>query len=492
MNMKVSDLFKGTEVLEYNGCENLEITGVTGDTRGNTIRKGFAFLCISGTVFDGHTYIAEAAAQGAIVAITERVPECRDIPYVLVKDTRLAASYVFANANGNPERSLKMIGITGTNGKTSSAFMLKKIFEDAGHTCGIIGTILCAWGEKVYDAGMTTPDPERLFGLLRMMKEDGAEYVFMEVSSHSLALGRVAPIRFRAGIYTNLTQDHLDFHKTMEDYAAAKEILFTQSDIGIFNIDNEYVERAAGKKLCPSVTFSAEGKDADYTAGDIVTGMSGVDYSIYKNGEKIIEVSSHIPGIITVYNTMGAVICALECGIPADKIREGVRELSGVPGRMERATPRDCPFTAIIDYAHTPDALENVANIILKSRQKGQKLTILFGCGGDRDSKKRPIMGEIATRLADRTIITSDNCRTEEPEKIINDILAGIHRDSDHTVITDRREAIKHAILTAEDGEIILIAGKGHENYEIKKDGKHPFSEKDEVNKALKLRESAL
>lgn len=485
--MKVSDLFKGTEVLRYNGCENVEITGVTGDSK--QIKEGYAFLCISGTRFDGHSFIPEAARLGARVAICEKEPECGDIPYVLVKDSRLAASYIFSNSNGNPERKLKMIGVTGTNGKTSTTFMLSRIFEDAGHKCGVIGTIMCRWGGRDYDAGMTTPDPERLFALLRRMYEDGVEYVFMEVSSHSLSLGRVAPIRFAVGIYTNLTQDHLDFHITMENYALAKEILFRQSDVGIFNVDNDYVRRTAEKELCRTVTFSVQGREANYVARDIIyKSIDGVEYSVYKNEEKIIDVSSSIPGIITVYNTLCAVICALECGIPVDKIRQGVTELSGVPGRMERATPKDCPFSAIIDYAHTPDALENVLNIIIHSRRKGQKLTVLFGCGGDRDSKKRPIMGEIATRLADRTIITSDNCRTEDPDKIIADILEGVHRDSRYTVIVDRREAIKHAILTADEHEIIVIAGKGHENYEIKKDGKHPFSEKDEVNKALELR----
>ena len=481
--MKLSALFKGTEVLEYNRCEDLEITGVTGDS--NKIKEGYAFLCISGTRFDGHDYINEAADRGAIVAITEKIPADSKIPYVRVRDTRLAASFIFANYFGNPEQKLKMIGVTGTNGKTSSVFMLRHIIESAGHSCGIIGTILCAWKGKERDLGMTTPDPERLFGLLAEMRDDGVEYVAMEVSSHSLALGRVAPVKYKAAIYTNLTQDHLDFHKTMDEYAAAKEILFSQSDFGVFNADNEYVKKAADKKLCRSVTFSVSGEDADYTAREVDKSMTGVSYSIYRGGKKVIDVSSVIPGVISVYNTMGAVVCALELGIDPEKIKEGVKELSGVPGRMERVTPPDCPFTAIIDYAHTPDALENVSNIILSSKRNDQTLTVLFGCGGDRDRTKRPKMGEIATRLGDKIIITSDNSRSEEPSAIIDDILAGIHKESNYTVIVDRREAIAYAVKNAADGEIILIAGKGHENYEIKKDGKHPFSEKDEVAKAL-------
>jgi len=486
--MKLSDLFKGTDVLEYNGCEGMEVSGVTGDSR--KVGKGSAFLCISGTKFDGTDFIDQAADSGAIVAITEKVPKSSRLPYVLVADTRVAASYIFANYFGNPQREMKMVGVTGTNGKTSSVFMLNKIFEDAGYRCGIIGTIFCAWCGKESDLGMTTPDPERLFGLLSEMKKDGVEYVFMEVSSHSLALGRVAPIHFSAAIYTNLTQDHLDFHKTMEDYSLAKEILFRQSDIGIFNIDSEYVKKAADKELCRGVTFSACGNDADYRAEAVNGGMSGVTYSLCGRTGDAIEIVSPIPGIITVYNTMGAAICALSLGIDPETVKKGIKELTGVPGRMEVVTPADCNFSAIIDYAHTPDALENAANIIIRSKRADQTLTILFGCGGDRDRKKRPIMGEIATRLGNKIIITSDNCRTEEPERIIDDILEGIHRESNYTVITDRREAIAYAVKNAVDGEIILIAGKGHENYEIRKDGKHPLSEKDEVAKALAERYS--
>lgn len=487
--MKLYELLKGaeSEVIEYNGCENIELSGVTGSN--TKVREGFAFLCISGTRFDGHTFIDDAKSRGAVAAIVEKIPESSALPYVLVKSSRRAAAYIFSNANGNPEKAMKMVGVTGTNGKTSSVFMLRHVFENAGYRCGIIGTVINAWGDKTFEAGMTTPDPENLYSLLAMMRDDKVEYVFMEVSSHSLALGRVAPITFEASIYTNLTQEHLDFHKTMEEYALAKEMLFSKSKLGIFNADNDYVKRAAKKDLCRSITYSLIDKNADYYADNIVyNSMDGVKYTITNDNETIAEIDTMIPGVISVYNTMGVALCALKLGIAPETVEKGIYELAGVPGRLEKATPRECPFTVVIDYAHTPDALLNVLNIIKSAKREDQKLTVLFGCGGDRDKTKRPVMGEIATRIADFSVITSDNCRTEDPDAIVRDILAGIHADSDHIVIVDRRTAIAYAVENAIPGEIILIAGKGHENYEITKEGKRPFSEKDEVNKALKKR----
>lgn len=485
--MKVYDLLRGADVVSFNNCEDIEVTGVTGNS--NKVCEGYAFVCISGTKFDGHDFLELVKEKGAAVAIVEKAPEGCDIPYVLVKNTRFAASYVFANANGNPEKKMKIVGVTGTNGKTSTAFMLRHIFEAAGYKCGIIGTILNGWGDKTYEADMTTPDPENLYKLLANMYCDGTEYVFMEVSSHSLALGRVEPITFECSVYTNLTREHLDFHKTMEEYAMAKELLFTKSRIGVFSVDNEYVRATAQKKLCRSITYSIKDKNADFYADGITyNSMDGVTYRVKNSEGSVMEIDTVIPGDISVYNTMGSALCALSLGIDPSTVQKGIYGLSGVPGRMEKTTPRQCPFSVIIDYAHTPDALENVCNIILATKRRDQKFTVLFGCGGDRDKTKRPIMGAIATRLADFSIITSDNCRTEDPEAIIKDILVGINKESDHKVIVSRREAIAYAVKNAVEGEIILIAGKGHENYEITKEGKRPFSEKDEVAKALSER----
>ncbi len=484
--MMLKELLEGTHAIEWNGCEKMEIFGVTGDSR--KIRKGFAFLCICGTNKDGHMFIGEAAEAGAVVAIVEYIPQDCPIPCVVVPDTRLAAAYIFSNWYGHPQDSMKIIGVTGTNGKTSTTFMLRAIYEHAGYRVGVVGTILNSWMGKEVDAGMTTPDPERLYSILYQMKADGVEYVFMEVSSHSLALGRVAPIRFEAGVYTNLTPEHLDFHKNMENYAAAKEILFRQCKFGVFCIDNVYVRETVEKKLCDCYTVSLEGS-ADYTADHIeYDSMNGIRYTLSGRNGTIMEVSCPIAGKFTVYNTMSSIVCALLLGMDVRTVKEAIASMQGVPGRIERVTPEGVPFTVVVDYAHTPDALQNVIDSILHSRKPDQKLTVLFGCGGDRDKTKRPVMGKIATDLADFTIITSDNCRTEDPDAIITDIIKGVDPQKHYIILTDRREAIAYAVAHAQEGEIILIAGKGHENYEIKKDGKHPFSERDEVAKALAKR----
>lgn len=484
--MKVRDLFVGTEIADECGNGDIEICGVTGDSR--LVKEGYAFLCIPGTKFDGHSFLPAAKENGAVVAIVEYIPEGCTLPCIVVRDARLAASYIFSNWFGNPQTSMKMIGVTGTNGKTSTTFMLSRIFEDAGWKTGIIGTIRNSYGDHAEKAGMTTPDPEHLYACLAEMRDHGVQIVFMEVSSHSLVLGRVAPIHFDGAIYTNLTPEHLDFHQTMENYALAKELLFPKSDFAVFNIDNEYVKQAYEKGLCKSYSIS-ESQDADFVASDLTyRSIDGISYTlVQKNGEKL-PIHCHIPGHFTVYNTLGAVSLALLMGIPAETVARAIDEIPGVPGRVERVTPANLPFSVIIDYAHTPDALENVISSIRKTCRPDQKLTVLFGCGGDRDKTKRPIMGGIATRMADFSVITSDNCRTEDPDAIIRDIMVGVDESKPHVTIVDRREAIRYAILHAVDGEVILIAGKGHEDYEIRKDGKHPFSEKDEVAAALRLR----
>ena len=484
--MTIRELMRGAEVTSFGGAEDLEITGVTGDSR--KVKPGFVFLCIAGTNADGHAYIGKAVESGAVAAIVEYIPEGCSIPCIVCPNTRLAASYVFSNWFGRPQDAMKMVGVTGTNGKTSTTYMLRTIFEAAGKNAGVIGTIQISWAGKSVDMGMTTPDPERLFGTLAQMRDDGVEYVFMEVSSHSLCLGRVAPIHFIASAYTNLTAEHLDFHKTMDEYAAAKEILFTMSDVGVFCIDDPYVKATADKQLCKTYTISTT-IAADYMAEDIsCESMSGVAYNLITPDHRTFKITCPIAGQFTVNNTMGAIVLSMLLGIDESVITTAIATMGGVPGRMERVTPPQFPVNVIIDYAHTPDALENVIHALLHARNPMQRLTVLFGCGGDRDKTKRPVMGEIATRLAERVIITSDNSRSEDPKAIINDIMAGIHRDKDITVFVDRRDAIAYAVATAQEQEIILIAGKGHENYEITKDGKHPFSEKDEVSKALRAR----
>lgn len=484
--MKLRELLDGAKVADFRGNADVEITGVTGDSR--AVKAGDAFLCIRGSNTDGHTYLPEAASKGAAAAIVEYIPEDCALPCVVVEDARFAASHIFSNWRGNPEKSMKIVGVTGTNGKTSITYMLSRIFEDAGYRTGIIGTITNSYAGHTVNAGMTTPDPERLYAYLAEMRDHGVQVVFMEVSSHSLCLGRVDPIRFAGAVYTNLTPEHLDFHKTMENYARAKELLFPKSDLAVFNIDNDYVKAACGKNLCPGTTVSAR-QDADFRADCVeYLSMDGVRYRMKIRDGRSYTVFSPIPGEFTVYNTLCSLALAVRMGIEPETAVRAVGEIAGVPGRIERVTPPDLPFSVIIDYAHTPDALVNVIGAVRKAGRPGQKLTVLFGCGGDRDKAKRPVMGEIATKMADFTVITSDNCRSEDPDAIIADILKGVNPNGKYTVIPDRREAIRWAVSRAEDGEIVLIAGKGHEDYEIKKDGKHPFSEKSEVARALAMR----
>lgn len=485
--MKIYDLLMGADVVSYGGCEDIEVLGVTGDSR--AVKKGFAFLCISGTNFDGHSFINDAAKAGAVVAIVEKIPKDCPIPCVVTADNRLAASWIFSNYRQRPQSKMRLIGVTGTNGKTSTTYMLYNMFKRCNRNCGVIGTICNFWGDKRVDAGMTTPDPERLFDILSQMQADGVTDVFMEVSSHSLMLGRVAPLDFEASIYTNLTPEHLDFHGTMEEYSLAKESLFKKSKIGIFCADNEYVKRAAEKNLCRSVTYSV-GKNADYVAQNVVLdSINSVSYKLSCPNGETLDIFCDIGGKFSVYNTLGAVVCALMLGIPSSEIQNALRDIPGVPGRIERVTPTNVPFTVLVDYAHTPDALENIISTVNESKRDDQKVTVIFGCGGDRDRTKRPVMGKIATDMADKVIITSDNPRSEDPQSIIDEILAGIKDKENYSVFVDRRDAIADAVLNAENGEIILIAGKGHENYEIRRDGKHPFSERDEVMKALEQRQ---
>lgn len=481
--MKVKDLLDRVAIISASeGLLDMYISGVTANT--SKIEKDFVFIAVSGTKFDGHDFLCTAAQKGAVCAIVERIPINCPIPCVVVENTRLASSYIFSNAFGRPEDSMKIVGVTGTNGKTSTAFMLERIFSEAGYRTGLLGTVKNMWCGKVREASMTTPVPEDLYEIFARMRDEGVEYLFMEVSSHSLALGRVAPIHFDLGIYTNLTPEHLDFHTDMNDYARTKEILFQNSRIGLFCADNEYTFSASQKGLCDSYTFGLS-KECDFFAENADhSSVSGITYDFLgKNGEKS-RIESSMAGKFSVYNTLGALACADLLGIDRDTAVKAIKEFEGVPGRIERLTPEGLSFSVFSDYAHSPDALENILQALISSKGASQKLTVVFGCGGDRDRTKRPVMGRIATELADLAIITSDNSRSEEPMDIIAEIVAGIKKDN-YKVICSRREAIAYAVENAIDGEIILIAGKGHENYEITKDGKHPFDEKGEVLSAV-------
>ena len=469
--MLLSKILNGIGIIDTNlKSAAIEISGISTDSR--SAETGNVFVCIKGEHIDSHDerYVSEAVNNGAAVVITDRDI---DVSCTLIKvaDTHKSLAVMCANYYGRPQDKLRLIAVTGTNGKTTVTHMLKAIYEEAGCKCAVIGTVTNE---------LTTPVPQQLYPLLAELVNSGIEYVFMEASSHALYLGRLEGIKFRYGIFTNLTQDHLDFHGTMEEYLKAKAILFRQSDIGIVNCDDEYCEALSKLAKCEMLYYSVNG-GADFNAENIKKlGTDGVRYDFHTVCE-MFRLTVPIPGTFTVYNSLAAVSCAYHDGIAPAVIRTALKKFQGVPGRLELLR-NERNINVFIDYAHTPDALENVLTV-LRELKNGGNLIVLFGCGGDRDNIKRSVMGKIASRLADFVIITSDNSRTEDPKKIINDIMRGIDKELPHIVIENRAEAIKYAVDMAGKNDIILLAGKGHENYEITADGKHPFSERELVYK---------
>lgn len=479
--------------------EKTNIDHVITDSR--CAEKGSLMICIDGVRCDGNDYAADAVKDGAVVLVTEQAARlCRILPsdtiIIETDNARRTCSYIYDKWYGEPSKRLKFIAVTGTNGKTSVTFMLKSIFESAFIKCGLIGTVRCYSDQKVLtyvnhdpSAAMTTPDPEQLYALLKDMADDGVEYVFLEATSHSLALEKLAPIRFEAAVFTNLTPDHLDFHKNMENYFLSKAKLFRHCKLAVINADDKYAARLKSELLtsgeCRIVTCSTNYNFSDYYASDTVNrGVNGCEYKLISR-DMLMNIQCRIPGSFTVMNSLEAAAVAVEIGISPVAVHDALASLTGIDGRMENVPL--CPganFSVFIDYAHTPDALENLLLSVREFRGKGQRIVLLFGCGGDRDKSKRAVMGDIAARLADKVIVTSDNCRTESPEKIINDILKGIGKDVSYTVIPDRKCAIEYAIKEAKCGDIILLAGKGHETYEITAEGKKSFNEKQIISEA--------
>lgn len=472
--MKASKLLSGLKILSSTADLSLEVTGVVSDTR--KVLNGHVFVCIEGLRFDAHTAAREMIEKGAAFVVVSR-PVDADLPQVLVEDTREALSALYAAWFDHPEQKFRyVVGITGTNGKTSTSMILRHILTDAGHKCGLIGTTKYVVGDAEYEAPLTTPDPEALFSYFAEMIEAGCDTLIMEVSSHSLSQKRVSPIPFTVGIFTNLTQDHLDYHGTMEAYRKEKEKLFSMCRVGLINSDDPSAEAFLASAACKTYTYGT--KSADFKAENILLAAHGVEYDV-KSEFGDLRAELYIPGRFSVYNSLAAASCALWMGVDSLTLAASLQTMPGVDGRMQRL-PNTQGVTVLIDYAHTPDALENVLQTI-RGVPHGKIYTI-FGCGGDRDPKKRPIMGDIACRYSDRAIVTSDNPRTEEPEAILADILAGCKDHPNlYRVIVDRTEAIRFALSEAEEGDVVLLAGKGHEEYVIDKTGKHPYSEKEIV-----------
>lgn len=450
----------------------LEIKGITNDSR--LVKEGFAFI----NTANEECYNADAVKNGASVIVTKAKTDFENA--VVVEDPGKAFAQMSANWYGNPAKSLKILGVTGTNGKTSVTYMLKAILEKTGKKVGLIGTNQNLIGEKIIPAINTTPNAYYLNGLLSEMKNAGCEYVVMEVSSHALYNDNVYGISFKAAMFTNLTQDHLDFHGSMEEYFASKLKLFKMCDIAIVNADDEYANKILSAINCKKVTYGVNTM-ADYTAKAINCLPSAISYKLLS--DKLAHISVNTGGNFTVYNSLCAVSCALEIGIDIEDITSALADFKGVKGRAEVVpTPQD--YTVIIDYAHTPDGLKNILKTF-KACAKN-RLIVLFGCGGDRDKTKRAPMGEIASIYADYVIVTSDNPRTENPTDIIEDIMSGIPNGLfTGKVIEDRAEAIKFALSIAQKDDIIVLAGKGHETYQIIGKTKYPFDERDIIKAAL-------
>ena len=458
---------------------DIEIAGITSDSR--EIKQGFAFVCIKGVANDGHKYAADAATLGAVVVITEQKMGVEN--EIVVADTREVYADMCAKWFGNPADSLKLIGITGTNGKTSITYMIKSILESAGHKVGLIGTIHNMIGDEIIETKNTTPGVYELNRLFALMKEKGCDYAVMEVSSHALDQKRVCNLCFDVAVFTNLTQDHLDYHITMDNYLDAKKKLFKMCKTAIVNADDEYCAKLIEGLDCKVVSYSLE-DNSTYSAKAVKYLPASVEYELVSN-----DILNHIKfntgGKFSVYNSMSAAITALELGFSIDTVANAIESIGGIKGRAE-SVPTGRDFTVIIDYAHTPDGLKN----ILKTFSDCQKNRViaLFGCGGDRDKTKRPIMGSIAVRYADYVIVTSDNPRSEDPSMIIKDILEGTGGSSTPVkVIENRIDAIKYAISIAQKDDIIVLAGKGHETYQILNTGTIHLDEREIVREALEL-----
>lgn len=479
--MKLRELIKNLSIIEMNADAELEISGVSYDSR--KTEKGDMFVAIRGFEADGHKFIPKAVENGAAVILCEEKPSC-DIPYVLVSDSRYGLAIVSRDFFGDPASEMTMIGITGTSGKTSSSYLIKHMLESKlDAKVGLIGTNGNMIGDEFLYTEHTTPESYELHKLFRHMADSGCTHVVMEVSSHSLTLERVAGIHFDVALYTNLSQDHLDFHGTMEEYAAAKRKLFSMCSIGCFNLDDAWADFMRDGASCRTMTFSTEKNEADLVAKDIRLTADGVRFASV-SGDEISMTKLGIPGMFSVYNALGTMSVGLALGLSLADCSDAMSSAKGVKGRLE-IVPTGRDFSVVIDYSHKPDALEKVLKT-LKPVTRG-RLIALFGCGGDRDKLKRPIMGRIAADNADLVVVTSDNPRTEDPDEIIREIVAGMKDKRTPTkVICDRREAIAWAIDNAAPGDVLLLAGKGHEDYQVVGHEKHHMDEREIVSDCLK------
>lgn len=455
-----------------------EVTGLVCDSR--KVKKGDLYFCLPGLRVDGHNFAKAAADAGAAALVVERKLPV-DLPQVLVEDARAAMSYMAQCFYGYPAAEMHGVGITGTKGKTTTSFLVRAIARHAGHKVGLMGTVCTYIGEEEEPASLTTPDPIDVQSLLRRMKDAGCDFYVMEVSAHALDLRKLVGMKFDQGIFTNFSQDHLDYFGTMETYRRAKEKFFDPFYIGhaVVNADDEAGKYMLGR--VPATTYGVSAP-ADAYANEIEILESGVSYRLHWK-DVVLPLHLHISGIFNVYNSMAAAVACLEMGISPEDVKAGLESVTVVPGRIE-PLPTHTPYRVILDYAHSPASLESILKTI-RQFTRG-RLICVFGCGGGRDKEKRPIMGEISGRLADFSVLTSDNPRLEDPMDILRAIEEGIKRTTGpYVVIENRREAIRYAMQMGQPGDVIVLAGKGHETYQDIGGQKHPFDEKVVVREIL-------
>lgn len=478
--MKLRELLRDVTVIKANADMDMQITEVVYDSRKAT--PGCLFVAITGFVSDGNRYIPMALQKGAVAVVTA-AEQPDSVPHIQVSSDRFALALIGANFYGHPAKAMKLIGVTGTNGKTSVTLLLKHVLETVrGAKVGLIGTMANMIGEDQVAAERTTPESLDLQALFGKMRDAGCEYVIMEVSSHAIALDRVGGVEFDVAAFTNLTEDHLDFHKTMENYCDTKAELFARCGTAVANRDDVWCDRVLSKAACPVLTTSGIGEAALW-AKDQQLHARGVSFTAV-HGQGSAEIHLPIPGKFTVYNALTVLGIALQLGISLEEAGKALATAQGVKGRVEVVPTPGKPYTVLIDYAHTPDGLENVLSSVRGYCQG--RLIAVFGCGGDRDPIKRPIMGRIGTELSDIAVITSDNPRSEDPMAIIADILKGVAGDkNNHCVIENRPEAIRYVLDIGKKNDIIVLAGKGHETYQEIQGMKHHLDEREVVAQYL-------
>ena len=485
--MRIAELFLRAGLDYPQHMADTDVKEIVTDSR--RASEDSLFICICGAKYDGHEHIGDAIKKGTKVIVAEHV--CDDgvggAATIYVENTRRAAALLYSSWYNDPARDMTLVAVTGTNGKTSVSFLLREIFEFAGYRCGLIGTLSSfSLGENIRRASddplanMTTPDPSELYRELAVMRDDGVEFVFIEATSHALALSKLDALWFDTAIFTNLSQDHLDFHGDMEGYFASKSRLFDMCDRAVVNVDDKWAGRIIEGAACRRIYTASTKTTADFRAENIKSlGIDGSEYSLYSKGcEGILKI--RLIGDFFASNSLLAASVALLYGIPIEIVASALASVRGIDGRMERV-PTDSGAAIFIDYAHTPDALERMLKALKSAKGREGRLILVFGCGGDRDRTKRAEMARIASRLADVIVITSDNSRNEAPKRIFSDILRGIDKEKEYILIEDRRAAIEYAMAISKESDVIALAGKGHERYEIDSGGRHPFDEREIV-----------